>query len=259
MATLLAFLCTLVVSAGCGGGGYGASPSRMDPGYGGDAEMSEGMPAPAEPPAYAQAMTVGDSAVDARDGSVPQPTGHPEPATAAAPLLIYNATLTMAVFEANKTIEAVQKLAVDGGGYLVRRTDRSITVRVPAKRFAGALQTIAGFGDVLHREENVTDVTDQFYDLTVRLQNARAMRARLEQLLTEAKDVKDALLVEKELSRVTADIESMEGKLKLMRELISFSTITVDLRPRASDDVKPEVRLPFDWLDDLGLPQLLSL
>jgi hypothetical protein len=144
------------------------------------------------------------------------------------------------------------------GGYLVRRDDRTITVRVPAEKFRKALAGVGKLGDVLHREETVKDVTDQFFDLQVRLKNAHAMRERLAKLLDQVKNVEEALMVEKELGRVTEQIELFEGKLKLLKELIAFSTITVQFKPRPTDRVS-NVRLPFYWLNQLGLSQLLSL
>lgn len=39
----------------------------------------------------------------------------------AGPLLIYKAQLSLAVFEAKKSIDAVEKLAKENGGYLVSR------------------------------------------------------------------------------------------------------------------------------------------
>jgi hypothetical protein len=186
----------------------------------------------------------------------PKPEG---PQTLAGPLLIYNATVTMAVFEVSKALESTQKLARELGGYLVRRDDQMIVIRVPAAKYREALDSVGKLGDVLHRAEDVQDVTDQFFDLTVRVQNARALRQRLEQMLVQARNVEEALMVERELSRVTEEIERLEGRLKLMRELIAFSTITVEFRPRATEQLTPGVRLPFPWLDQLGLPSLLSL
>jgi len=295
---LLCLMCAfaaLLVCA-CGGGAsldsaspmpveapiFGGLPAAMEPAaesdYGEDevALESEGF-RPDNRESYARRTQTGAAGEahgppPAKPATTPAqpPTATPEPpavrdATApptvkqAKPLLIYTANYTLAVFEATASIDAVQKLATDLGGYLVRRDDRSITVRVPSERFRGALGKIAKLGDVLHHEETVQDVTEQFLDLQTRLKNARAMRDRLEQLLAAAKDVKDALAVEKELGRVTAEIESMEGKLKRLRELIAFSTITVEFQARPSDRVDSNVRLPFPWLNQLGLSRLLSL
>ena len=105
----------------------------------------------------------------------------------------------------------------------------------------------------------MSDVTAEFRDIEIRLQNARAVRARLEELLAKAQNVEDALKVERELERISGEIESMSGKLKLFRELISFSTITVTFSTKPVDRVENQVQLPFPWLNELGLTNLLSL
>lgn len=293
---VLFLLLWLVPLWGCGGGfgGKAASPATIEPmgaamdvdgapmaemearDEGGDASFSGGMAPPAPPagPMLAQAPARGADAPakqrpeekgrQATTVDVPTPIpgveGKPEVAgPKIEPLLIYTAHFHMAVFEAKQSLDAVDKLAKDLGGYLVRREQNSITVRVPAAKYQGALDAIGKMGDVIHRQESVEDVTDQFYDLMTRVKNLRAMRDRLEDLLKQAKNVEEALQVERELARVTGDIESMEGRLKRMRELISFSTITVDFQPRPTETVNSKVRLPFPWLDELGLSNLLSL
>jgi hypothetical protein len=209
----------------------------------------------------------GKDASKANDAPPGQPTPPPkdvqpqDPGVQAitGPMLIYNATVYMAVFEAKAAIDATLKLARDMGGYLVRRDDQTIVIRVPAAKYREALDAVGKLGDVIHREESVQDVTDEFLDMQVRLQNARALRARLEQLLAQAKNVEEALMVERELARVTEEIERFEGRLKLLRELVMFSTITIEFKPRPVDQIQSNIRLPFEWLDQLGLSQLLSL
>jgi hypothetical protein len=230
-------------------------------------------PAPGAPEGYGFSGQVGQQAPAASQGA----PGGPTPANAAhgeqttpdaasasghekrAPLLIYDAVLTLAVFEAAQAIDTIEKLAVESGGYLVQRGDHHITIRVPSKAFRPALDKVETLGDELHRQVNVRDVTEEFSDLEIRLQNARAVRARLEELLRQATTVEDALAVQKELERVTEEIERMLGRLKLLRELVAFSTITVRFEARPSDVVENRVTLPFPWLHELGLPRLLSM
>jgi hypothetical protein len=175
------------------------------------------------------------------------------------PLLVYTAHLTMAVFDAKKALDTMEDLTRKSEGYLVRRDDLTITVRVPSKRFQASLDEMMRLGDVLHRRVDVRDVTEEYTDIVVRLRNAEAMRKRLEELLARAENVKHALEVERELERVAGEIERMKGRLKLLGELVSFSTITVEFRPRTSDHVESSVKLPFPWLERLGLGDLLRL
>lgn len=176
-----------------------------------------------------------------------------------APLLIYSATLTMAVFGTEQALAAVEKLAKDKRGYLVRRSDQSITIRVPARSFEETLNGVGKLGDELHRDVSARDVTEEYADLEIRLKNAESVRARLEALLARSSNVEEALAVERELERLTQTIEQIKGRMKLLGELVAFSTITVNFQPHAVEHVNPDVPLPFDWLRQLGLPTLLSL
>ncbi len=178
---------------------------------------------------------------------------------ASGPLLIYEARVQLAVFESEKALTAAENLARDAKGYLVRRADRTITFRVPAMSFQAVLEKVLKLGDVLHHEVQARDVTDEFHDTQTRLRTLQAMRDRLEELLRRTQNVKEALAVEKELGRIVQQIEHAKGRLKLLEELIAFSTITVDIQPRKAETIESRVRLPFPWLDQLGLGPLLSL
>jgi hypothetical protein len=206
--------------------------------------------------------------VGAKDQNASKPTptvgkseepARSRPPNAAQQLLIYKATLHMAVFETKKAMNEVEQYAKDNGGYLVSRADTAITVRVPTKKFDAAVEHIAKLGDMLHRNVSVEDVTEQFNDAQIRLRNLEVVRNRLEELLKKSVTVTEAITVERELERVTTEIERLKGRLKLLSELIQFSTITVNFQMRATDHVQSQVRLPFPWLDTLGLGQLLRL
>jgi hypothetical protein len=176
-----------------------------------------------------------------------------------AAMLVYTAGLTMAVYQVEPGLDGVERVAREAGGYLSSRQDQSIVVRVPRDRFDDVIARIEKLGDVTHRDIKAQDVTDEFVDIQARLKNAYNIRDRLSDLLTRAA-VKDALEIEKELGRVTEDIERMEGRLKLLRDQIAFSTITVTFTPLAPQTVHDSSLLaPFPWLQDLGLGSLLNV
>lgn len=174
-------------------------------------------------------------------------------------MLIYTATMNLAVFQVAEASKQVETMARESGGFLARRDDTSIVIRIPAGKFEDILKRIEKLGDVLHRNVAAEDVTEQFMDAEVRLKNARAVRERLQQLLEKATKVEESLSIEKELTRIGTEIETLEGKLKYLRDRVMFSTITVSFQPKQSDNVKPSVRIPVDWLNDLGLGRLLNL
>lgn len=176
------------------------------------------------------------------------------------PILIYRAELNLSVFEVEKSLDSVEGLAKQHGGYLSRRDDRSITVRVPAQHFQELVDAIEKVGDVIHRDVSSEDVTAEYRDLEIQLQNQVALRARFEKLLEKANKVQEALEIEKELGRITGEIERIKGRLKLLGDLARYSTVTVRFEPRASQQVQqgPFV-LPLPWLNNVGLGRLKSL
>lgn len=276
--TWMAVLGALVAfQSGCGMAAAEARPTRSAPAARprGDVALAGSMPAPAEE-ADQRVAGYAEAPQGAPVPPPPPPPPPPSPETkspgadkkaeiAAAPgardasMIVYTATLTMAVYQVQPNLTAVERIAKEKGGFLAIRGDNRITVRVPRERFEDALGAIEKVGDVLHRDVTAEDVTDQYTDLEIRIKNARAMQTRLKQLLEKAA-VKEALDIEKELARVTEELELMEGKLKLLKDKIAYSTITVVFEGRgAALSGAQKVRLPFPWLNQLGLVNLLRL
>jgi hypothetical protein len=231
-------------------------------------DESDAMPMGAPSAAAMPAMPSEPMPAPKHEGLGVAPPRGPSPSSATSPakdggehqaqLLVYTGRLTLAVYQVETQLAEVERIAKENHGYLAQRGDQQISIRVPRERFQVALDAITKLGDVLHRDVSAEDVTDQFVDLTARLKNARAMQARLHQLLERAA-VKEAIEIEKELGRITEEIERIEGKLKLLRDRVAFSTIEVMFQSRGPSLHGRRVVLPFPWLGELGLPRLLSL
>ncbi|MBK8998051.1 MAG: DUF4349 domain-containing protein [Myxococcales bacterium] len=252
-------------------------------------EADEAPPAPPEPAPVARHVTAGTS------GGAPPPAQAPMPAAKAAParerpeeaardtrdkaqspsgapvasgaqkaavasqMLVYTADIRLRVQEVPKAIDAVEKLAKEMGGYLVVRQDNRITVRVPSAKFDASLDELVKLGELTHRNVSIEDVTDLYFDMQTRMKNLEVVKKRLEELLEKAKTVEESLAVQRQLERVTIELERLRGKLKLLAELVMFSTITVMLEPKSTEHIDSKVRLPFPWMDRLGLGELLRL
>lgn len=177
-----------------------------------------------------------------------------------AELLVYEATVTIGVYQVEQAIGAVLGVSRELGGQIVVRNDEQVVFRVPRARFEEALARIDKVGDVAHRDVRAEDVGDRYRDVEVRLKNARAVRDRLAELLARAGTVEDSLKIEAQLGRVTEEIERLAGELELLQSRVSYSKITVLFQARHTEEVHDEVmRLPFPWLQTLGLQRLLNL
>jgi Domain of unknown function (DUF4349) len=266
----------LSLLAGCGGAMSGKSEMAAPQSPAGDAPPPPPAPPPAGAPAPELAMKgerfggreESPGPVPAKKAPPQQPGLKPKPGEPQTPpgeqpvqkqqsIIIYSAQLDMAVFEVDASIKKIEELAKNLGGFLAKREDRSITIRVPADRFDDAVRTIEKVGDMLHRNIVAEDVTEEYRDLEIRLKGSKAVQERLTQLLQKAQKVEDSIAIERELDRVTMDIDRIEGRMKFLRDRAAFSTITVTFQPRATENVsKNPFRMPTPWLNQLGLFQL---
>ncbi|MFO0679642.1 MAG: DUF4349 domain-containing protein [Polyangiaceae bacterium] len=221
-------------------------------------------PLPAQAPippvvgAVAGAAQVGDGSPRGVVSTL-APSDAPREKPADGSMIVYTANVTLAVYQVQAGLEAVEARTRDLGGYLARKTDTSVTVRIPRDRFRDALAAVEKIGDVVHRQIDAEDVSSEYVDLEARARNARVTRDRLEELLKKAA-VKEAIEIQRELAKVTEELERLEGQMKLLRSKFAYATLTVSFSARAvTGPARTQIQLPFPWLSELGLGRLLDL
>ena len=183
-----------------------------------------------------------------------------EAAPKKAPLLIYNGTVLLALYDVAETQKTIIELVEGEGGWVSTRSVSALVLRVPAARFRDMLDQLSKMGDLLDLRWQAEDVTTAVRDTRIRLDSALKMRARLEELLGKAQDVKDALAIEQQLARVILEIERLQASLRGYQERIAYSTINVEFRAKTKDEVPAqEYSLPYYWLQELGVNRLLQI
>lgn len=200
----------------------------------GSEEAVAAAPAPATSPGSGDLRALGYQG--AADRSAPKPVQ--------ARKLIRTMELDLAVRDTEGVAQQVQDLAGRLGGYVsavsAQRRDEvlyySITLRIPAERFAeavGALKALAGRVD--RESQQVEDVTDQYVDLDARKRTLAATEAELLALLAEsrqkARKVEEIMAVYRELTEVRGQIEQIQGQLNSLDKRAALSTINLSLRP----------------------------
>ncbi len=285
----------LALGLGCSSGHHKSSapPSapadmaRDDRGYGAEAAATAESMSAAAPASITPTVTTTPNAVM---GSLPPPAaaddadGAAEPAVVDADLpttgedamdqmLVFNGALSMLVQAETipASIDAAVDFAVRAGGYISQQTDTSLTLRVPSRRFRKLMKQIEGIGDVQSRSVQTMDVSEEFHDLKVRLENLLATRLRIQKLLTQAKTLPEILSVEKELERVGGEIDRIEGRLRFLSSQAAFSTVTIGFAEHAPPVVVVEseppppppplpprlLNSPVNWIDSVGVDRLM--
>lgn len=105
----------------------------------------------------------------------------------------------------------------------------NLTIRIPGKDFYNIYNQIKSLGIVVDERINSDDITKEYRDTSSEVENLKAQEKRLREILDSAKDVKEILEVERELTRVRGDIDRLTGNLKTWDDLVDLSTIEVHL------------------------------
>lgn len=150
-------------------------------------------------------------------------------------LLIKKARITVEVDDPAESRRLAETAVEELGGYVQsahveKEGPTRLDVRVPVAKLDLFLDRLAGLGDVQERRIEADDVTEEVIDLDARRQNLVAVRDRLRKHLSMANDVEDILAIERELSRVQGEIESMEARLKYLRRMAAMSVVSVTLK-----------------------------
>ncbi len=103
----------------------------------------------------------------------------------------------------------------------------TVVVRVPADSFNAVIAKIREVGVVESETVNGQDVTEEYVDLDAQLTNLKAGEAQFLEIMKRATTIQDTLAVQRELTNIRSQIESLEGRRKYLSESAEYSTITV--------------------------------
>ncbi len=156
-------------------------------------------------------------------------------------LIIRTADMSVVVPDTEKAMTTIAQMADDNGGWVVSSNvfqydetakTGNMMVRIPSQGFQSFIDAVQHMSvEVTRISTSGQDVTEEYVDLSARLENLEATAARVRNFLDEAKDVEDALAVNQELSRLEGEIEVLKGRIKYLEQSSAFSTVSIDLTP----------------------------
>ena len=168
--------------------------------------------------------------------------------------IIYTAGITIRTLDWDESLSYLMELLdvyeayiqnsyISGGyvspsGYYNER-QASLTVRVPASYYRSFLRDVEGAGTVIDMNEYTDDITAAYIDTEARLKSLRLQEERLLSMLSVAGELSDLIEIESKLGEVRYQIESYESVMNTYSTLLSYSTVTVNMR-EASAAVIPK-------------------
>ncbi|MGV8122801.1 MAG: DUF4349 domain-containing protein [Candidatus Xenobiia bacterium LiM19] len=154
-------------------------------------------------------------------------------------MIIYTVNMSMVVKDFEASAKLITAMVDESSGYIVssqlNRSDDgggrygTFTLKVPAESLTSFTDKVSQIGEVTSLTKNGEDVTEQWVDLSARLQNMKIEEKHYQGMYDRAKSVDEMLKVRNELGRVRGDIEALEGKLNYLRTNTSMATIVLSI------------------------------
>jgi hypothetical protein len=174
--------------------------------------------------------------------AAPQTQGEGETGLGAGSLgrkIIHSATIELEVDDVMRGFTNATRIATEAGGFVAASNVYSeddqryatLTIRVPAEEYSGALERLRDLGEVSSEGSNAGDVTEEYTDLQSRLSNLQAVEAQYVLLLGQATNINDILVVQDRLNVTRAEIEQIQGRLAVIDDLAELASIDVFLSP----------------------------
>ncbi len=144
-------------------------------------------------------------------------------------MIIQNATLHVSTRNADTLNAQLTRLAAKYEGYAVTIGNDYSVIRVKAQQLDAALKDLATLVKVKSKSVSGRDVTEEYRDYEIRLDNANKARQRYLELLSKAENVEAALKVEKELERLNGEIDLLKGSMGKLEHLNEYATISMNI------------------------------
>ncbi|MBR3842455.1 MAG: DUF4349 domain-containing protein [Christensenellaceae bacterium] len=158
--------------------------------------------------------------------------------------LIYNARIEMTSEQYTDDLQKIKENIKVYGGYISDESSygkepevagdagrtSTLTARIPADAYPQFIEALKGIGKNISLEQSVEDVTDQYFDLESRLEVLELRKEKLEELLKQATEMEDIIILNEELSEIIYQIEKLSGSKRHLDNQINYSTVTIYIR-----------------------------
>lgn len=175
--------------------------------------------------------------------------------------VISSGTVSLAGEDVRATRRDVQRVVDAQGGEITDETTETdsdgdtsyvrMVVRVPSRRFGETMSALEQVGVLRSSDRGSDDVTTQVIDNGARVRAQEASLRRVELLLADARDLKDVIWIESQLTSRQAELDSLKSQQSWLADQTSLSTITVDISAHQVVEDAPEEDRPTGFLAGL--------
>ena len=146
--------------------------------------------------------------------------------------LIVKLLMEMRVDDIEKSILDAEAMAATVGGYTresyQNELSGQLTLMIPAGYVDTFTTSLRSLGKIINSNRKTEDVTDSYFDTQIRIKNLEAEIETMRSLLKKPGwKVSEILEIEREIRRLTDELESLKGYITNLDRQISYSEVRI--------------------------------
>jgi len=214
-------------------------------------------PRPA-PPATSVTEKKSDAqpAATATTATAPPETAPADGAPASARQSAIAVTLVLKVSSPTDTVVELRQYVATIGGFPSLITNSALVLKIPPEHLSAALARLGKAGLVMEKSLTREDLSLEIAKLEGQLESKRAILAELRRFF-DTSDVAATLAIEKNMTDLVVELESVKGRLRVLRERAQWVVLNVRFQFKPRDKIR-RVASPFEWLNTVDLERFLT-
>lgn len=105
-----------------------------------------------------------------------------------------------------------------------------LSIRVPYGNFDALINSFSnGVGSVLSKNISSDDVTEEYTDVSIKLENKKIYLEKYRNMLKSASTTKDMLEIQENIRELEDEIDVSEGRLRFIDDRVNYSTLNLTL------------------------------
>jgi len=176
--------------------------------------------------------------------------------------IIYNANINLETTQFDSALERLAQMVAELGGYMesssisgsnygsiargnVGARTAEYTIRVPSANFSALTGGLTELGNVPYSRTYTRNITTDYYDTQSRLDAYKVQEKRLLEMLSVAETVEDMLSIQRELTDVQYEIDSLTGTLRYYDNQVGYSTVYLNVQEVREYTPEPTITLTY--------------
>jgi len=110
------------------------------------------------------------------------------------------------------------------------RNTYSLILRVPNSNFDNLIDDIeSGSGQLIQKNIRAKDVSEEYIDLNIRLDNTLVYLNRYKDLVKQMSKKTEIVEMQEKIRRIESEIESKKGRLRFLEDRVQYSRVSIEL------------------------------